>query len=67
VGELAEAKTRRKGGTVAYFLNGGHERKGEKGCPQQAETVPGTCLGVGGDAGRIVVRSTSDQAGSKIT
>jgi hypothetical protein len=39
----------------ADFLNGRHERVGQQHSPEHRVTEFGSCLGVGGDAARIIV------------
>ena len=59
--QLAQVPARGQGGAVADLLHPGHEGQGEEGGPQHPEAELGPGLGVGGDAGGVVVAGPGDQ------
>ena len=48
-----------------YFLDCRHQRIGQEHRPADAESELCACLAVGTDAGRVIVRSASDEAWAK--
>ena len=62
----SEPMARHAADTGAHELDAHHQRIGEDDRPEGEEAELGTGLGIGGDAGRIVVGCSGDEPGAKL-
>src|SRR5258707_14625867 len=60
-----QAEARDEPDPGAHELDGGHEREGDDGGPEEAVAVRGSGDRIGGDAARIVVGCARDEAGAQ--